>query len=249
MRRASRSVGLRCPATPRSIGGRAGGWLTNEPSGTSYSSLGGRGTGEVRAARRIESSARTAAGDPGASQDHARTRLEEEHPFKAGVRHPAAPRSGNDAPSPSRDGEAAGCQPHVPGDDRGRVLRRPATVRGRHAASIVALVAEERLGSDRRHPGRCEDLLFRTRTGKMPTLPNWLRAWHRSLGKIDHAPLQLYDCRHAAATTWLHAGVPLGEVARRLSHSVETLVSTYLGALKGDEAIATSRIDAELAQR
>jgi integrase len=94
-----------------------------------------------------------------------------------------------------------------------------------------------------------EDLLFRTRTGKMPTLSNWLRAWHRALGKIDHAPLRLYDCRHAAATTWLRAGVPLGEVARRLGHSVETLVSTYVGALEGDEAIANARIDAELAQR
>lgn len=94
-----------------------------------------------------------------------------------------------------------------------------------------------------------EDLLFRTRTGRMPTLSNWLRAWHRALGKVDHAPLRLYDCRHAAATTWLRAGVPLGEVARRLGHSVETLVSTYVGALEGDEAIANSRIDAELAQR
>ena len=27
-----------------------------------------------------------------------------------------------------------------------------------------------------------DQLLFRTRTGKMPTLSNWLRAWHRALG-------------------------------------------------------------------
>jgi len=94
-----------------------------------------------------------------------------------------------------------------------------------------------------------DQLLFRTRTGRMPTLSNWLRAWHRALARIDHAPLRLYDCRHAAATTWLKAGVPLGEVARRLGHSVETLVSTYVGALEGDEEIANSRIDAQLAQR
>ncbi len=45
-----------------------------------------------------------------------------------------------------------------------------------------------------------DELLFRTRTGKMPTLSNWLRAWHRCLAEIDHAPLRLYDSRHAAAT-------------------------------------------------
>lgn len=94
-----------------------------------------------------------------------------------------------------------------------------------------------------------DQLLFRTRTGRMPTLSNWLRSWHRALAKIDHAPLRLYDCRHAAATTWLKAGVPLGEVARRLGHSVETLASTYVGALEGDEEIANSRIDAQLAER
>lgn len=33
----------------------------------------------------------------------------------------------------------------------------------------------------------------------------------------------------------------LGEVARRLGHSVETLVSTYVGALVGDEPLANSK--------
>lgn len=31
----------------------------------------------------------------------------------------------------------------------------------------------------------------------------------------------------------LRAGMPVGETARRLGHSVETLVSTYVGALNG----------------
>jgi integrase len=57
-----------------------------------------------------------------------------------------------------------------------------------------------------------------------------------------------YGCTTAgtAATTWLRAGVPLGEVARRLGHSVDTLVSTYVGALDGDEQIANDRIDSAL---
>ncbi len=91
-----------------------------------------------------------------------------------------------------------------------------------------------------------DSLMFRTRNDKRPTQSNWGRAWHRALKSVGHEPLRVYDCRHAAATTWLRAGVPLGEVARRLGHSVETLVSTYVGALQGDEQIANERIEAAL---
>lgn len=92
-----------------------------------------------------------------------------------------------------------------------------------------------------------EDLMFRTRTGRRPTPSNWARCWQRALRSIDEPSLRVYDCRHAAATTWLRAGVPLGEVARRLGHSVEVLVSTYVGAIEGDEAFANERIEAILA--
>lgn len=87
------------------------------------------------------------------------------------------------------------------------------------------------------------ELIFRTRNRNRPSQSNWRRAWHLALAKIDHEPLRPYDCRHFAATTWLHAGVPLGEAARRLGHSVETLVSTYVGALKGDETASNQMID------
>lgn len=89
----------------------------------------------------------------------------------------------------------------------------------------------------------CDAHMFRTRTGKRPTASNWSRTWHRGLRDIGHPTLRLYDCRHAAATTWLNAGVPLGEVARRLGHSVDVLVSTYVGALRGDEAAANEMIE------
>lgn len=68
-------------------------------------------------------------------------------------------------------------------------------------------------------------LLFRTRTDGRPTQSNWSRSLHRAMRLIDAPPIRIYDCRHAAATTWLRAGVPLGEAAKRLGHSVETLVS------------------------
>jgi integrase len=93
-----------------------------------------------------------------------------------------------------------------------------------------------------------DDLIFRTRNGKRPTASNWARTWQRALGATGLQPLRVYDCRHAAATMWLKAGLPLGEVARRLGHSVETLVSTYVGALDGDEELGNQRIEAALAQ-
>ena len=86
-------------------------------------------------------------------------------------------------------------------------------------------------------------LLFRTRNDTRPSGSNWARAWHRALESVGQKPMRVYDCRHAAATTWLRAGMPLGETARRLGHSVETLVSTYVGALDDEEHTANQRID------
>jgi site-specific recombinase XerD len=88
-----------------------------------------------------------------------------------------------------------------------------------------------------------ERLLFRTRNNTMPSGSNWARAWHRALESVGQRPIRIYDCRHAAATTWLRAGMPLAETARRLGHSVETLVSTYVGALDDEEHIANQRVD------
>jgi integrase len=92
-----------------------------------------------------------------------------------------------------------------------------------------------------------DDLLFRTRNDRRPAPSNWSRALSRAYRTVGHPPLRVYDLRHACATTWLRAGVPLGEVARRLGHSVETLVSTYVGALQGDDVAANKLIDATLA--
>jgi integrase len=96
------------------------------------------------------------------------------------------------------------------------------------------------------HCSSPDDLLFRTRSGSRPTTSNWGRAWHRALNAIGAPSWRIYDCRHAAATTWLAAGAPLGEVARRLGHTVDTLVSTYVGALTGDEEITNARIEVAL---
>lgn len=107
------------------------------------------------------------------------------------------------------------------------------------------LVAMLRRWTDERDL-RGTDLLFRTRNDNRPSQSNWARALKRAYRTVGHQALRVYDCRHAAATTWLRAGVPLRVVATRLGHSVETLVSTYVGALEGDDALANQRIDLAL---
>jgi integrase len=94
-----------------------------------------------------------------------------------------------------------------------------------------------------------DDRLFRTRNGNRATPSNWSGALKRAYTTVGRPPLRVYDCRHAAATTWLRAGVPLRVVAMRLGHSVETLVSTYVGAFEGDDAVANQRIEGVLTAR
>ena len=105
---------------------------------------------------------------------------------------------------------------------------------------LVAMLREWVQENDFTSPER---LLFRTRNDTMPSGSNWARAWHRALESVGQRPMRIYDCRHAAATTWLRAGMPLAETARRLGHSVETLVSTYVGALDDEEHVGNQRVD------
>jgi integrase len=115
---------------------------------------------------------------------------------------------------------------------------------GERSVPIPAVLVERLHGWIEAKGLEGDDLLFRTRGDQRPSQSNWARSLRRALVQVGHPPIRVYDCRHAAATTWLGAGVPLGEVARRMGHSVQTLVSTYVGALQGDEALANDRIDA-----
>ena len=58
--------------------------------------------------------------------------------------------------------------------------------------------------------------------------------------------MRISDCRHAAATTWLRAEMPLAETARRPAPGVETLVSAYVGAVNDEEHTANHRLDTYL---
>jgi len=97
------------------------------------------------------------------------------------------------------------------------------------------------------HEVAAGERLFRTREGNRPSRSNWSRALKRACENAGHSRIRVYDFRHANATMMLKAGVPLAEAARRLGHSVETLVSTYVGAMDGDDTEANTLIDAVLA--
>jgi integrase len=104
---------------------------------------------------------------------------------------------------------------------------------------LRAWIDERSLGAD--------DLLFRSREGNRPSQSNWSRALKRACENAGHPRIRVYDFRHANATMMLKARVPLAEAARRLGHSVETLVSTYIGAMEGDDTEANALVDEGLA--
>jgi integrase len=104
---------------------------------------------------------------------------------------------------------------------------------------LRAWIDERSLGAD--------DLLFRSREGNRPSQSNWSRALKRACENAGHPRIRVYDFRHANATMMLKARVPLAEAARRLGHSVETLVSTYIGAMEGDDTEANALVDEVLA--
>lgn len=96
------------------------------------------------------------------------------------------------------------------------------------------------------HEVAVDALLFRTRQGNRPSQSNWSRALKRACENTGCPRVRVYDFRHANATMMLKPGVPLAEAARRLGHSVETLVSTYVGAMDGDDTEANQLIDQAL---
>lgn len=106
----------------------------------------------------------------------------------------------------------------------------------------AALVAFLRSWIDENGLG-LDDYLFRNSNGNIPDAGTWGDAVHRGCRVAGWPEIRPYDMRHACATTWLGAGVKLGETARRMGHSVEVLVRVYAGALEGDDLDANRRID------
>ncbi|WP_405658623.1 MULTISPECIES: hypothetical protein [unclassified Streptomyces] len=55
-----------------------------------------------------------------------------------------------------------------------------------------------------------------------------------------------YDLRHTCITTWLNAGVPVAEVARRVGNSPEVIHRVYEGCIYGQEEAMNLKIEKEL---
>ncbi|BET47630.1 tyrosine-type recombinase/integrase [Kitasatospora aureofaciens] len=55
-----------------------------------------------------------------------------------------------------------------------------------------------------------------------------------------------YDLRHTCITTWLNAGVPVAEVARRVGNSPEVIHRVYEGCIYGQEEAMNNKIEREL---
>jgi len=55
-----------------------------------------------------------------------------------------------------------------------------------------------------------------------------------------------YDLRHAAVSSWLAAGVPIPEVARRAGHTVQMLTAVYAKVIYGATDSMNQRIEAFL---
>jgi len=92
---------------------------------------------------------------------------------------------------------------------------------------------------------RTEGLVVQTKSNNPVGISNLDRAMRRVADGMGH-DWSPYDLRHACATLWLSAGVPIREVANRLGHSPEVLLSTYAGVLTGDEAYANRKIEGAL---
>lgn len=95
--------------------------------------------------------------------------------------------------------------------------------------------------------------LFQNERGGIVGASTYSRTWEEARQLVlspEQAASPLagrpYDLRHAALTTWLNAGVPPAEVAKRAGNSVEVLLKTYAGCIDGQQDLINQRIEALL---
>ncbi|MGH3303297.1 MAG: hypothetical protein ACRDOK_16765 [Streptosporangiaceae bacterium] len=80
--------------------------------------------------------------------------------------------------------------------------------------------------------------LFRNERSGIIGSTSYSRVWEEAR-RLAFAPDQVasplagrpYDLRHAALTTWLNAGIPPAEVAKRAGNTIEVLLRRYAGCL------------------
>ncbi|WP_436773178.1 tyrosine-type recombinase/integrase [Yinghuangia sp. YIM S09857] len=95
--------------------------------------------------------------------------------------------------------------------------------------------------------------LFPSERGSVLASSTYYRTWRAARG-IALTPDQVasplaarpYDLRHACASLWLNSGVPAPEVANRLGHSVDVLLSIYAKCIDGQRDTINRRISEAL---
>ncbi len=92
-------------------------------------------------------------------------------------------------------------------------------------------------------PETCDGQVFATRRGTPITSQNWNRALQAQAGG---EAFTAYLCRHLCASQLLFAGVDPAEVARRMGHTVETLMRVYVGVMPEAAEAANRKYEAHL---
>lgn len=76
--------------------------------------------------------------------------------------------------------------------------------------------------------GRTDGPVFVTGAGNRVIKSLVQRAFARLLARLELEPRNVHQMRHSVATALISAGTPLGDVAKYLGDSVQTVVKTYL---------------------
>lgn len=139
----------------------------------------------------------------------------------------------------------------------GETRRRPLKGRGKKVSRRIPIpdelvpLLQEHL--DKYVGNRRDTAVFANAAGGLINSSNFHRdVWSKAREAVfaEDSPLRRvrrHDLRHAAITTWLNAGVPLKTAQRWSGHNtLAVLLDTYLGVMKGDEAIAIERVAAAL---
>jgi integrase len=95
--------------------------------------------------------------------------------------------------------------------------------------------------------------LFRNERGGIIGSTTYSRVWEEAR-QLAFTPAQVksplagrpYDLRHAALTTWLNAGTPVAEAAKRAGNSPEVLLRRYAGCLDKQADSVNRRIEAAM---
>lgn len=84
--------------------------------------------------------------------------------------------------------------------------------------------------------------LFLSHRGVRTTYKNTRAAWYRLLGRLKLRTRPMHEMRHSCASLMVANGVPIGDIARYLGDSVETIVKVYIHSTGTDPSAALDRL-------